>query len=110
LINRAHAHDEAVRASRAGSPLQSANERALLNRAFVYANESARHADARSGDPYFFPPLEVAAILTDLKLDDATIGRALLHDTIEDTKATRAQIEKQFRQGHQRAGRRADQA
>ncbi len=39
-----------------------------------------------SGDPYFSHPLEVAAILTDLKLDDATIAAALLHDTIEDTR------------------------
>jgi guanosine-3',5'-bis(diphosphate) 3'-pyrophosphohydrolase len=46
-----------------------------------------------SGDPYFSHPLEVAAILTDLKLDDATIVAALLHDTIEDTEATRAEID-----------------
>ena len=49
-----------------------------------------------SGDPYFSHPLEVAAILTDLKLDDATIVAALLHDTIEDTEATRAEIDQIF--------------
>ena len=51
-----------------------------------------------SGDPYFSHPLEVAAILTDLKLDDATIAAALLHDTIEDTDATRAEIDRLFGQ------------
>src|SRR5256886_4318063 len=49
-----------------------------------------------SGDPYFSHPLEVAAILTDLKLDDATIAAALLHDTIEDTPVTRAEIDQLF--------------
>ena len=49
-----------------------------------------------SGDPYFSHPLEVAAILTDLKLDDATIAAALLHDTIEDTPTTRAEIDQIF--------------
>ncbi len=51
-----------------------------------------------SGDPYFSHPLQVAAILTDLNLDDATIAAALLHDTIEDTDATRAEIDRLF--GH----------
>jgi guanosine-3',5'-bis(diphosphate) 3'-pyrophosphohydrolase len=68
----------------------------LLNRAFVYAMKAHGKQTRASGDPYFSHPLEVAAILTELKLDDATIAAALLHDTIEDTKATRAQIEKQF--------------
>ena len=49
-----------------------------------------------SGDPYFSHPLEVAAILTDLQLDEATIAVALLHDTIEDTDATRAEIDELF--------------
>jgi RelA/SpoT family (p)ppGpp synthetase len=49
-----------------------------------------------SGDPYFSHPLEVAGILTDLKLDDATIAAALLHDTIEDTAATRGEIDQMF--------------
>jgi len=69
---------------------------ALLNRAFVYAMKAHGTQTRASGDPYFSHPLEVAAILTSLKLDDATIVAALLHDTIEDTKATKAQIEKQF--------------
>ncbi|HXD46821.1 MAG TPA: bifunctional (p)ppGpp synthetase/guanosine-3',5'-bis(diphosphate) 3'-pyrophosphohydrolase [Pseudolabrys sp.] len=69
---------------------------ALLNRAYVYAMKA--HGDQRraSGDPYFSHPIEVAAILTDLKLDDATIAAALLHDTIEDTAATRAEIDQLF--------------
>src|SRR5437867_5286367 len=49
-----------------------------------------------SGDLYFSHPLEVAAILTDLKLDDATIVAALLNDTIEDTAATKAEIDEKF--------------
>jgi GTP pyrophosphokinase len=49
-----------------------------------------------SGDPYFAHPLEVAAILTDLRLDDATIVAAVLHDTIEDTEATREEIDRLF--------------
>ncbi|HVT54640.1 MAG TPA: bifunctional (p)ppGpp synthetase/guanosine-3',5'-bis(diphosphate) 3'-pyrophosphohydrolase [Xanthobacteraceae bacterium] len=73
-----------------------ATNEALLNRAFVYAMKAHGAQKRASGDPYFSHPLEVAAILTDLKLDDATIAAALLHDTIEDTTATRGQIDKQF--------------
>ncbi len=71
-------------------------DEALLNRAYVYAMKAHGKQKRASGDPYFSHPLQVAGILTDLKLDDATIIAALLHDTIEDTRATRAQIEKQF--------------
>ncbi|MGZ3323943.1 MAG: HD domain-containing protein, partial [Xanthobacteraceae bacterium] len=67
-----------------------ATSEALLNRAYVYAMKAHGEQKRASGDPYFSHPLEVAAILTDLKLDDATIAAALLHDTIEDTAATRA--------------------
>src|ERR1700719_4654393 len=70
----------------------------LLNRAYVYAMKAHGKQQRDSGDPYFSHPLEVAAILTDLKLDDATIAAALLHDTIEDTDATRAEIDRVF--GH----------
>src|SRR5262245_33543188 len=68
----------------------------LLDRAYVYAMMAHGEQKRASGDPYFSHPLEVAAILTDLKLDDATIVAALLHDTIEDTEATRAEIDQMF--------------
>ena len=71
----------------------------LLNRAYVYAMRAHGEQKRASGDPYISHPLEVAAILTDLKLDDATIAAALLHDTIEDTDATRAEIDRTF--GHE---------
>src|ERR1700730_16616690 len=68
----------------------------LLNRAYVYAMRAHGEQKRASGDPYISHPLEVAAILTDLKLDDATIAAALLHDTIEDTDATRTEIDSLF--------------
>jgi len=71
----------------------------LLNRAYVYAMRAHGEQKRASGDPFISHPLEVAAILADLKLDDATIAAALLHDTIEDTDATRAEIDRVF--GHE---------
>src|SRR5213595_1538690 len=71
-------------------------DEALLNRAYVYAMKAHGSQTRASGDPYSPQPLEVAAILTDLKLDDATIAAALLHDTIEDTPVTRAEIDQLF--------------
>src|SRR6187399_1138804 len=68
----------------------------LLNKAYVYAMQKHGTQQRANGDPYFSHPLEVAAILTDLKLDDATIAAALLHDTIEDTPTTRAEIDQIF--------------
>ncbi len=71
-------------------------DEALLNRAYVYAMKAHVNQKRASGDPYFLHPLEVAGILTKLKLDDATIATALLHDVIEDTDATRAEIDELF--------------
>ena len=68
----------------------------LLNRAYVYAMKAHGAQKRASGDPFFSHPLEVAAILTDLKLDDATIVAAVLHDTIEDTASTREEIDALF--------------
>jgi len=69
---------------------------ALLNKAYVYAMQKHGHQKRASGDPYFSHPLEVAAILTEMRVDEATIAVALLHDTIEDTSATRAEIDELF--------------
>ena len=68
----------------------------LLNRAYIYATK--KHGDQKraSGDPYFSHPVEVAGILTDLRLDTASIATALLHDTLEDTDATFGEIQKLF--------------
>lgn len=69
---------------------------ALLNKAYVYAMQKHGSQKRATGDPYFSHPLEVAAILTDMHLDEATIAIALLHDTIEDTTATRQEIDQLF--------------
>jgi GTP pyrophosphokinase len=71
-------------------------DEAMLNRAYVYAMKAHGNQKRASGESYFSHPLEVAAILTDLKLDDATIVTALLHDVIEDTPITRAEIDQLF--------------
>ncbi len=72
-----------------------ANE-ALLNKAYVYAMQKHGQQKRANGDPYISHPLEVAAILTEMHLDELTIAVALLHDTIEDTTATRAEIDELF--------------
>jgi GTP diphosphokinase / guanosine-3',5'-bis(diphosphate) 3'-diphosphatase len=71
-------------------------DEALLNRAYVFSMRAHGSQTRESGDPYFSHPLEVAGILTGLKLDCATIATALLHDTIEDTVATYEELEKHF--------------
>ncbi|MDH3791122.1 MAG: HD domain-containing protein, partial [Rhodospirillales bacterium] len=67
-----------------------------LNRAYVYAMKVHGSQTRESGDPYFSHPIEVAGILTDLKLDDNTIITALLHDVVEDTEATLKDVEQKF--------------
>ncbi|AWI56442.1 RelA/SpoT family protein [Sinorhizobium fredii] len=69
---------------------------ALLNKAYVYAMQKHGQQKRASGDPYISHPLEVAAILTEMHLDESTIAVALLHDTIEDTTATRQEIDELF--------------
>src|ERR1700761_2286963 len=71
-------------------------DEAVLNKAYVYAMTAHGKQFRASGDPYFAHPLEVAAILTELKLDVPTIVTALLHDTIEDTLVTFDDIQKNF--------------
>jgi guanosine-3',5'-bis(diphosphate) 3'-pyrophosphohydrolase len=71
-------------------------DEALLNRAYVYAMKMHGSQLRASGDPYFAHPIQVAGILTDYKLDTATIVTALLHDVVEDTSATRDDIAHMF--------------
>ena len=69
-----------------------------LNRAYVFSMKLHGAQKRASGDPYFSHPLEVAGILTQMKLDGASIVTALLHDTVEDTVATLEEIEDLFGQ------------
>ncbi len=68
----------------------------ILEKAYTFSEEAHTGQLRRSGEPYIFHPLGVAAILADLKLDVASIITALLHDTVEDTKVTLADIETHF--------------
>ena len=83
LIERVRAYDPSL-------------DEGLINRAYVYATSKHGSQTRHSGDPYFAHPIEVAGILTEYKLDAATIVAGLLHDTIEDTDATRREIEGMF--------------
>ena len=67
-----------------------------LNKAYHFAVKAHSNQKRASGDPYSVHPIEVANILTDLKLDSATITTGLLHDTIEDTFATYETIKGEF--------------
>ncbi len=67
-----------------------------LNKAYEFAVKAHSNQKRASGDPYSVHPIEVANILTDLKLDSATIATGLLHDTIEDTYATYETIKGEF--------------
>jgi len=73
-----------------------AADEAMLNRAYVYTVQKHGAQKRASGDPYFSHPVEVAGLMTELKLDVATIVTALLHDTVEDTLATIDEVEKLF--------------
>ena len=69
-----------------------------LSKAYNFALNAHKDQKRDSGDPYLIHPVEVANILTELKLDSATIATGLLHDTIEDTKITYKTVEKEFGQ------------
>ena len=71
-------------------------DEAMLNRAYVYTVQKHGTQKRASGDPYFSHPVEVAGLMTELKLDQETIVTALLHDTVEDTLATTEEIERLF--------------
>ncbi|MCA3509755.1 MAG: bifunctional (p)ppGpp synthetase/guanosine-3',5'-bis(diphosphate) 3'-pyrophosphohydrolase, partial [Rhodobacter sp.] len=68
----------------------------LIRRAYAYGLKMHEGQSRQSGEPYFTHPVAVAAILTEQRLDDATIVTALLHDTIEDTKSTYSEVVRLF--------------
>ena len=68
----------------------------MLNRAYVYGLKKHGTQLRASGDPYFSHPVEVAGILAEMKLDTSSIVTGLLHDTLEDTDATREEIARMF--------------
>ena len=65
-------------------------------RAYVFAAKAHKGQERISGEPYLTHPLEVAGILTELRLDTGTIAAGLLHDAVEDTHATLAEIKEFF--------------
>ena len=69
-----------------------------LDKAYNFAVKAHENQKRHSGDPYVIHPVAVANILTELKLDSATIATGLLHDTIEDTHATYQTIKQEFGQ------------
>ena len=71
-------------------------DEALLRTAYAYGADMHEGQLRYSGEPYFTHPVAVAAILAEQRLDDATIITALLHDTIEDTRASYAEVERRF--------------
>ena len=68
----------------------------LIRRAYAYGMQMHEGQFRKSGEPYFTHPVAVAAILTEQRLDDATLVTALLHDTIEDTKASYTDVAREF--------------
>ena len=65
------------------------DELALLKRAFAFASEAHGNQKRKSGEPFVIHPVEVAIILADLRMDVEVLCAALLHDTVEDTAATK---------------------
>ena len=68
----------------------------LLSKAYNFALSAHKNQKRDEGIPYISHPVAVASILTELKLDSATITTGLLHDTVEDTKATYETVKKEF--------------
>lgn len=68
----------------------------LIKRAYVYSARAHQGQVRKSGEPYLMHPIEVAALLVEMKLDEYAICAGILHDTVEDTNATREELESLF--------------
>jgi guanosine-3',5'-bis(diphosphate) 3'-pyrophosphohydrolase len=69
---------------------------AIISKAYQFSQHAHREQKRKSGDPYFIHPASVAGIITDLKLDTASVCAGLLHDVVEDTAATLTDIDREF--------------
>jgi RelA/SpoT family (p)ppGpp synthetase len=85
--------EDLVALVRAYNPRSDAS---MIRRAYAYARRMHEGQTRHSGEPYFSHPVEVASLLTEQRLDDATIACALLHDTVEDTRSTREEVAARF--------------
>src|SRR5450755_4614533 len=68
----------------------------LIQRAYAYSYQAHSGQKRKSGEPYFIHPARVAGIITELKLDTASVCAGLLHDVVEDTLASTKDIEREF--------------
>ncbi len=85
--------DELIERVKAYQPLADAD---LIKRAYSYSHQAHTGQKRKSGDPYFIHPASVAGIITELRLDTASVCAGLLHDVVEDTLATPQDIEREF--------------
>lgn len=72
------------------------DELETVKRAYETAKEHHKNQLRQSGEPYIIHPIAVAGILADLGMDSQSVAAALLHDTVEDTDVTKADIERDF--------------
>ena len=72
------------------------SDRNIIQKAYILAKDSHGNQKRHSGDPYFAHPVAVAEIIISLKLDDQSIAAALLHDVVEDTEVSLAEIKESF--------------
>lgn len=72
------------------------SDRELIKKAYDFSVDAHSGQSRLSGEPYIIHPLSVAHIVADLRMDDSTIAAALLHDVLEDTKNTEAQLKETF--------------
>jgi GTP pyrophosphokinase len=75
---------------------QPAADLALLERAYRFSERSHQGQQRASGEPYLSHPLEVAGLLVNFKMDVTTVTAGLLHDVLEDTKATKGDLQREF--------------
>ncbi|BDG46347.1 MULTISPECIES: bifunctional (p)ppGpp synthetase/guanosine-3',5'-bis(diphosphate) 3'-pyrophosphohydrolase [Parageobacillus] len=68
----------------------------FIKKAYEFADRAHRDQYRKSGEPYIIHPIQVAGILVDLKMDPATIAAGFLHDVVEDTEATKGDLEREF--------------